>query len=359
MKKISTTRKSYMAALSIAVASSAIVATVPAYHAEAASKKFTDVNPKSVHAEAIQSLVERGIISGFTDHTFRPGNVLTRAEAAKMIALSIGLDTTTVSDPAFTDVKKGVWYYEYVAALSNSGLLDGFSDKTFRPGQNLTRAEIAKLLVKSYELDNGETMTNPFTDVQAGRWFTPYIQSIYSTGITKGKTKTLFVPDEGVTRGEFATFVVRAENHLAKSKEAVKEASDKIISFVGKNEVFKDEKGKITAKTEYNPTSRALTITAYDEKGLNQLQQSGFFSKDLLTLGVHSLKIADNSPVDITKDYATAKRLIQSQLQKKLDTSTAGDGIISVNQVPIRLYATSNEVKFWEDFTLTLHIMLP
>lgn len=186
-----------MAALSLAVASSAIVAVVPTQHVEAATKKFTDVNPKSVHAEAIQSLVERGIISGFTDNTFRPGKVLTRAEAAKMIALSIGLDTKEVANPNFSDVKKGVWYYEYVAALSISGLLDGFSDKTFRPGQTLTRAEIAKLLVKSYELDNSDATSNPFNDVQEGRWFTQYIKSLYSTGITNGKTTTMFVPDQG------------------------------------------------------------------------------------------------------------------------------------------------------------------
>lgn len=359
MKKSPNTRNSYMAALSLAVASSAIVAAVPMHHAEAAVKNFTDVNPKSVHAEAIHSLVERGIISGFSDQTFRPGNVLTRAEAAKMIALSIKLDTKNIADPDFSDVKKGSWYYEYVAALSNSGLLDGFGDKTFRPGQTLTRAEIAKLLVKSYELANGETTDNPFKDVQDGRWFTPYILSLYSTGITNGKTKTTFVPDEGVTRGEFASFVVRAENHAANSNEATKEARDKIIEFVGKNELYKDDTGKTTAKSEYDPAIRKLTITVYDEKGLTQMLQSGFFSKDLLALGVYSLKIAENAPIDITKDYTNAKKLIQNQLLNQFDTSTAGDGVLSANDVKLRLFATANDVKFSEDFTLTLHVLLP
>ena len=79
-----------------------------------------------------------GIIDGFSDGTFRPYAKITRAQFAK---IAVGFFETTREDYQgyFTDVDINAWYTEYVEAAARVGLIEGFNDGTFRPNTNITR----------------------------------------------------------------------------------------------------------------------------------------------------------------------------------------------------------------------------
>ncbi len=81
-----------------------------------------------------------GIIDGFSDGTFRPYAKITRAQFAK---IAVGFFETTREDYQgyFTDVDINAWYTEYVEAAARVGLIEGFNDGTFRPNTNITRAQ--------------------------------------------------------------------------------------------------------------------------------------------------------------------------------------------------------------------------
>jgi amidase len=90
----------------------------------------------------INALVELGIINGYSDSTFRPNNTLTRAQAAIMIVRAAGISTDGVSSN-FTDVPPTHAAYKFISAAYQAGIINGYSDGTFKPNANVTRAQIA------------------------------------------------------------------------------------------------------------------------------------------------------------------------------------------------------------------------
>jgi hypothetical protein len=210
----------------VAVSTAAPVAS----HAEA-GKAFKDISEGHTFYNEIMDLFEQGAISGFQDGTFRPNDVVTRSQAAKMIADLLKLDTKNVKDPGLKDIKKHKWYYGAVAALVQNQIVTGFKDGTFRPDQTLTRAEAARMIVEAFKLKNkGEKLVN-FKDVKEGNWYYQYVQNLVNNGVTYGKSKNLFAPQDKVTRGEMAAFMSRAQKAMVYT---VKEISGQTINLSGK-----------------------------------------------------------------------------------------------------------------------------
>ena len=154
-KRTSSYQKLFRATLATTMATGVLVAAVPT-HTEAA-KSFPDVKPTHHFYEAVLDLTERGVINGYDNGTFRPGENISRAHAAKIMALALELDTENVVDPGFKDIPKTHPYYGHIAALVNAGIIKGYEDNTFRPQGNLTRAHIAQMLVLGYELEEEES----------------------------------------------------------------------------------------------------------------------------------------------------------------------------------------------------------
>lgn len=104
---------------------------------------------------------------------YRPSQSLTRAEAAKMLALALNLDTENVVDPGFTDVKDA-WYFKYVAALANEDIVGGFDDNSYRPYQTVTRSEMAKMInYNEVELGEVDFESSFTTDADGVAYFGP------------------------------------------------------------------------------------------------------------------------------------------------------------------------------------------
>ncbi|MEK3765065.1 S-layer homology domain-containing protein [Solibacillus sp. FSL K6-4121] len=209
MKK-QTYKKMFNVALTTTLAAGAVVAVAP--QADAALS-FKDVKETNTHYANIMDLAERGIIKGYEDGTFRPGDSIKRGNAAHIIASIIGLDTTNVTNPNFKDISTKNSNYGAIAALANAGIINGFEDGTYRANDNLTRGQMAKIIANAFKLtSNGEAL--PFTDIQNSQ-YKENIAALFSNNVTTGVTATTFDAKSNVTRGQLSSFVVRAEKASA------------------------------------------------------------------------------------------------------------------------------------------------
>ncbi|MEG0259792.1 MAG: S-layer homology domain-containing protein, partial [Lysinibacillus sp.] len=201
------TKKIFQVALAASLTTSAIV--LPIQQVQAAPK-FSDIGSSSIEMQdAIMNLVERKVISGYPDGTFKPAKSITRTQAAKILAGALKLDTKNIKNPNFKDVPVSDPNYPYIAALANKGIINGSNGK-FNPQNPITRGQMAKMIVKGFDLPlaNGKL---PFTDVPANSEYVPYIQTLYSNAITTGKTATTYDPQGHVSRGHLVVFVTRSE----------------------------------------------------------------------------------------------------------------------------------------------------
>ena len=205
-------------ASAVAIAS---VAAVPTASQAAEQPVFTDVPESHQFYKEITNLAAQGVLGGYSDGTFLPNKEVTRAQAAKIIAVTLGLDVTTVKNPNFKDVKTTDWYYPYVAVLAEKGIIQG-SEGNYSPNAPLTRAQMAIILTRAYELQLATELTHPFVDVKADSHYSYYVQTLLNYEITKGNSATTYSPNTYVKRGQLAAFVTRVQSLKAPTLPDVK-----------------------------------------------------------------------------------------------------------------------------------------
>jgi hypothetical protein len=107
---------------------------------------FSDVQPGSTFYTFVEAAYLRGAVQGYPDGTFRPNAPVTRAQAAKMLVTGKGWSLYSPPSPAFTDVPLGHWAYPYVHTAHSHNVVTGYPDGTFRPDTSVTRAQLAKMV---------------------------------------------------------------------------------------------------------------------------------------------------------------------------------------------------------------------
>ncbi|WP_018394712.1 S-layer homology domain-containing protein [Bacillus sp. 37MA] len=182
-----------------------IVFSLFAPFAQAAS--FKDVPNSHRFFDDIDFLSGAEIITGFPDGTFKPDQAVTRAQAAILIGKTFELDGTK-RKTSFSDVNTSNTASGYIESAVEEGIISGFPNGTFRPGQTVTRGQMAIILAKAFGLT--ETAGVDFADVSKTSAAYPYIQHIVAAGITYGYEDGTFKPNNAVTRGQFAAFLSRA-----------------------------------------------------------------------------------------------------------------------------------------------------
>lgn len=170
---------------------------------------FNDISNDNQYKTEIKSLVERGYINGYADGTFKPFNTLTRAHAAVLLSRALGLNTSKVTNPGFTDVPTTHLYYKEIAAMVNAGIMNGTGNSQFDPNAKLTRAQMAKILVVAFGLPK-TTAPITFKDVSPSHWSYDYIRTLAANGITTGYGDGTFKPSTEVTRVHFSLFKYRS-----------------------------------------------------------------------------------------------------------------------------------------------------
>ncbi|WP_050180095.1 S-layer homology domain-containing protein [Domibacillus robiginosus] len=186
-------------------AATAATVTVASFTAPASADydyefPFTDVGER--YAEAVEFLYIIDAINGVSETKFGTQQTLTRGDAAVILAYVLDLDTENAPDAGFKDLNNRV--KGSVNALVDYGVVSGVTKTQFKPGEPLSRGAMAKFLVTGFELEEYAEET-PFTD--AGGVFQPYIEALYGTGITSGKTATSYGTNQNITRGEFANLL--------------------------------------------------------------------------------------------------------------------------------------------------------
>lgn len=118
------------------------------------------------------------------DGMVRPGKYVTRMEAAVMLSRILGLERKT-NHAGFRDVTVLNKNYDEVAALAERKILQGFTDRTMRPNDILTRAQMAKLIVDAFGYEQKTSFTLPFKDVKTSNWAAPYIEALVRHKVTE------------------------------------------------------------------------------------------------------------------------------------------------------------------------------
>ncbi|MFZ0475552.1 MAG: NlpC/P60 family protein [Halobacillus sp.] len=188
-----------------------IALLIPLQTVDAGSKQFSDVNEGTIYYEPIHALADKEIVQGYTDGEFKYRSEITRAEAALMITRLLNLDTENAPPAPFTDVKQGEWYSGAVNALYDAGIIVGNGDGLFGTNEDITRAELSKIIVEGYNLEMQEVNALPFEDVNNQAWYTDYLRVLYSHGLISGTSATTFEPNEPMIRGDFALLSYNTE----------------------------------------------------------------------------------------------------------------------------------------------------
>ncbi|MDU2293009.1 MAG: S-layer homology domain-containing protein [Clostridiales bacterium] len=137
---------------------------------------LTDVQAGDWYADAVGYAVQKGIVSGYPDGTFKPNQAISRAEFAAIAARFA--EMTGQQSPAFSDLASTHWSYQAIRQVAANGWLSGYPDGAFRPDQAITRAEVAtisnRMLNRTPDLDRLKAQKDKlphFSDVGSGDWF--------------------------------------------------------------------------------------------------------------------------------------------------------------------------------------------
>ncbi|MBO8157407.1 MAG: DUF5050 domain-containing protein [Bacillaceae bacterium] len=168
---------------------------------------FEDVK---LYQTEISYLIEKQIIQGYEDGTFRPNQPVKRLQAVQMIMNALGVELDNVPDVAYTDLKTGDYGYEYVAKATELGIIKGKTDGSFDPWGYLTRAQMAAILVKAFSLE-GQTLQR-FADVPEKHWANDVIHTLAANRITKGYENGTYRPEHTISRAHFSVFLAKVLN---------------------------------------------------------------------------------------------------------------------------------------------------
>jgi len=162
--------------------------------------------------EYIRHIHDIGITNGFSDGTYRPGNTITRAEAAVMLvtALNLKLENTSEFDKSFKDIRKH-WAKKYINAILKEEIMTGYtSDKTFRPNSKISVAEVSAILSKSFDFKTKSQ--GIFTKLKKNQWYSSFVQNVFNLKILTPQDSIYksFNELSPISRGNFAIMLSRA-----------------------------------------------------------------------------------------------------------------------------------------------------
>ncbi|AUD24456.1 TPA: S-layer homology domain-containing protein [Bacillus cereus] len=219
----------------------------------AAGKSFPDVQTGSWSAEYIDYLVAKKAIEGKPDGTFAPTEAIDRASAAKIMAITLGLEVKEGAKPSFKDAQDS-WAAKYIAAVEKAGVIQGDGTGNFNPSNQINRASMASMIVKAYKLEDkvsGELETK-FSDLEK-HWGKKDANILVALGITNG-TGNGWEPDKSVTRAEAAKFIAKTDKEFG--TEAVKVDSAKAVTTQKVEVKFSKAVEKLT-KEDIKVTNKA------------------------------------------------------------------------------------------------------
>jgi uncharacterized protein YkwD len=172
-----------------------------------AAVHLTDV-AGTTHADSIRRVVAAGIAQGHADGTFRPGRPVTRGQMAAFLTRALRLSDPGPGRTPLRDVD-GSTHQAAIRAVVAAGIAQGHADGTFRPSEPVTRGQMATFLTRALRLSDPGAGRSELHDV-AGSTHRAAIRAVVAAEIAHGHRDGTFRPGQPVTRGQLAAFLTRA-----------------------------------------------------------------------------------------------------------------------------------------------------
>ena len=185
-----------------------------------AADKFTDVDKNAWYIDAVNYVVEKGLMEGTGATTFAPNATTSRAMIVTILYRLEGEPGVT-KDVKFTDVASGQWYSDAINWAATNGIVNGYGENKFGPNDNVTREQMTAILYRyaSYKGYNvsGQANLNGYTDANTiNDWATNAMRWAVSAGLIQGTSNTTISPVDDSTRAQIATVLMRFCENIAK-----------------------------------------------------------------------------------------------------------------------------------------------
>ncbi len=188
-----------------------------------ASALFSDIGGNINHT-AITWLEDQGVVKGYEGNVFKPKNEITRAEFLKILLETTGMNEPLPLHPGFpaytfADVDEDQWYYEYIKYAKTRGIVQGYSDNTFRPNNPIVFSEAIKIISETM-FDSEEVEDSCFESADEGNfkrsecndpWYWKYAIFTWKLNIFPDYHKDINAAMRwNITRGDMAEMTYRA-----------------------------------------------------------------------------------------------------------------------------------------------------
>ena len=174
---------------------------------------FTDIENHWAQ-ETIEEWMDAGLISGYDDGTFRPEQEITRAEFTALINRSFGF--TDFQENHFQDVPLDAWFSSHVDRAVAAGYISGYDDDTFRPQETISRQEAATIVYRLEEPPQAPAGTlEQFADADAvPDWSRDFVAAVVEAELLHGYDDDTFRPEDPLTRAESVAILDRILEEL-------------------------------------------------------------------------------------------------------------------------------------------------
>ncbi len=186
---------------------------------------FSDVGKDHENYRAISYLREIGVVQGYDDGSFKPDQSISRVEVLKMILAALEYDLESTADVDFSDISTVAWYSPYLATAVDKGIVAGYPDRTFKPSNSVNAAEFFKMLTEASGIEVDEDVEyKPYLDVDAEDWYAAYAQFVKNKRLIDSARRYFRAGDE-INRAEVAESIYRL---LIINKNSVKFYRDEL-----------------------------------------------------------------------------------------------------------------------------------
>ena len=178
---------------------------------------FSDLNTEAWYHDGIHYMLEHGVMRGYSNETFGPGDGATRAMIVTILWRMAGSPETD-STLSFQDVPEDRWFTEAVRWAAAEGIVNGYNDQLFGPGDNITRQQLATILCRYAEYLGEDIEGAPQADLtvytdtdKISSWAEKALKWACGGSLIQGLPEGTLEPDKGASRAEVATVLLRWE----------------------------------------------------------------------------------------------------------------------------------------------------
>jgi len=322
--------------------------------------------------ETINLWIDKGYINGYSDGSFKPDGLITRAEFVTIVNKLNGY--TEKADINFTDVKDSDWYYEEVQKGFKAGYISGVSDTKFSPNENLTREQAAVIISKLMNMEENLENTNTFIDKdKISDWAKGSVNSAVNSNLILGYKDYSFKPQNPIKRAESIVILFRTtnfsdtsdlivnkpqtiiENKTVNNLHITREIGDGEVTLKNvtvKGELLVEGGGLNTVLIENCSINKLITNKADGKlrvliKGtttvdLTAVRTGVILAQNELTgYGYKEISINENSTVTLTTD----KKVNWSSSNRTVATVNTVGLITAKNEGEATIYITTNDGK--------------